>query len=337
MRKERGLGWLPDEAFRVGSIGGTEPLLSGVTQRGGPSVVHGGWRHQPETRVVMLAVVPGEEPLAEDTGVLDRTEPLRELRAVLQGLELGLGERIVVGDLGARVAPRHAELRQQQRHGLAGHRRATIGVEKPLAWSDALLRASLGDQPLCERGGLPWREHPAGHVSAEDVEYHVEVEVGPLHRTQECGDVPRPHLVGGGRQEFRFLIDRVTELVPALRDLRLFVEDAVEGSDGTMVSAFIKQGGVHCGRGVVNEPVAMQGGEDRLPLVGRQGPRGTWPLGGRRRRLLSTIEPGSGEAEGGTGRFDADGRREGPCGGHQLCPPSAGVWSGMPRRIETFF
>lgn len=186
MREERGLGWLPDEAFRVGSIGGTEHLLSGVTQRGGPSVVHGGWRHQPETRVVMLAVVPGEEPLAEGTGVLDRTEPLRELRAVLQGLELGLGERIVVGDLGARVAPRHAELRQQQRHGLAGHRRATIGVEKQLAWSDALLRASLGDQPLCERGGLPWREHPAGHVSAEDVEYHVEVEVGPLHRTQEC-------------------------------------------------------------------------------------------------------------------------------------------------------
>ena len=113
-------GGLPDEALRVGRIGRQEHLVPGVPHRGSPYVVHGGWRHQPDARVVMLAVVPGEEPLAEDTGVLDRTEPLRELRAILQGFELGLGER-VVGDLGARVAPRHAELRQQQHHGLAGH------------------------------------------------------------------------------------------------------------------------------------------------------------------------------------------------------------------------
>ena len=75
------LGRLPHEAFRMGGIGGHEHPLPCVTHRGGPAVVHGGWRHQPEARVVVLVVVPGKEPLAEDTGVLDRTEALGELRA----------------------------------------------------------------------------------------------------------------------------------------------------------------------------------------------------------------------------------------------------------------
>jgi hypothetical protein len=60
----------------------------------------------------------------------------------------------------------------------------------------------------------------------------------------------------------------VTELIPALLDLRLFIEDAVEGSDGTVVTAFIEQGGVDRGRGLVDETVAVQGREDRLPLFG---------------------------------------------------------------------
>jgi len=46
--------------------------------------------------------------------------------------------------------------------------------------------------------------------------------------------------MGGGRQEFRLLIGRVTELVLALLDLRLLIEDAVESSDGTVVAAFIE-------------------------------------------------------------------------------------------------
>ncbi len=51
-------------------------------------------------------------------------------------------------------------------------------------------RASLGDQPLGECGRLPWREYPARHLAAEDVEHHVEVEVGPLYGTQEFREVP---------------------------------------------------------------------------------------------------------------------------------------------------
>jgi hypothetical protein len=52
---------------------------------------------QAESAMAMIFVVPGEEPLAVGAGCLDRGEPAREVRPVLQRLELGLGERVVVG------------------------------------------------------------------------------------------------------------------------------------------------------------------------------------------------------------------------------------------------
>jgi hypothetical protein len=50
----------------------------------------------------MLAVVPGEERLTEDAGVLDASEAFRELRAILLRFKLGLGEGIIVA--GVRLA-----------------------------------------------------------------------------------------------------------------------------------------------------------------------------------------------------------------------------------------
>ena len=91
--------------------------------------MHGGRRHQPNAGVAMLAVVPGEEPLAEDTGVLEAAEACREVRPVFQCLELGLRKGVVIEDLGPRMTPRHPEIRQQQCYGLAGHGRAPIGME----------------------------------------------------------------------------------------------------------------------------------------------------------------------------------------------------------------
>jgi glycerol-3-phosphate dehydrogenase len=66
----------------VRGIGDTEHLLPGVTHRGIPPIVHGGLRYQPDSRVAVRAVVPGEECLAEDAGVLDIAEACREVSAV---------------------------------------------------------------------------------------------------------------------------------------------------------------------------------------------------------------------------------------------------------------
>ena len=55
--------------------------------------------HQGDPRVTVLGVVPGEERAAEGPGVLDGAEAVGKVGLVLEGLELGLGERVVVGDV----------------------------------------------------------------------------------------------------------------------------------------------------------------------------------------------------------------------------------------------
>ncbi len=54
-------------------------------------------------RVAVFVVVPGEEDLAMATGVLDGTAAVREVRSVLQGLEVRLAEGIVVAGVGSAV------------------------------------------------------------------------------------------------------------------------------------------------------------------------------------------------------------------------------------------
>src|SRR5712692_5354290 len=67
--------------------------------------MHVGGRQQAKTAVMVLGVVPREEDVAVGPGVLDRAEPVRERRSVLQRLELRFGERVVVAATSA--AERH--------------------------------------------------------------------------------------------------------------------------------------------------------------------------------------------------------------------------------------
>ena len=94
-----------------------------------------------------------------------------------------------------------AEVGEQQRDRLGGHRGAAVGVDGQLPAADALLRAGLGDQLLGQVGGLAGGDHPADDVAAVDVEDHVQVVVGPLRRAVQLGDVPGPDLVRPGGQQ----------------------------------------------------------------------------------------------------------------------------------------
>ena len=59
--------------------------------------------------MAVLGVVPREERPAEGDGGVDIVESPGEAGVVLQGLELGLGEGVVIADLGGeRVIPRSA-------------------------------------------------------------------------------------------------------------------------------------------------------------------------------------------------------------------------------------
>ncbi len=83
---------LIDEALWVSGIGRHEHLVpDGLHQVGSP-LVHGHRRHQPDPRVAILAVVPGEESLTEGAGLVEVAKQFREIRTRLQRFELGHGK-----------------------------------------------------------------------------------------------------------------------------------------------------------------------------------------------------------------------------------------------------
>ena len=67
---------------------------------GASSVDIAGGEHG-DTGVSMLAVVPGEEGSTKRGRGVDVVEAAREAGVVLEGFELGFGERVVVADPGS--------------------------------------------------------------------------------------------------------------------------------------------------------------------------------------------------------------------------------------------
>jgi hypothetical protein len=102
--------------------------------------MHDGRRQKPQAAVAVLLVVPAEEDLPKGPAILDRSEPLRKLRTILERFELRFGKRIVVGDLRTAMRFGDPEIGEQQRHRLALHRRAAVCMKGQLPRDDALLR-----------------------------------------------------------------------------------------------------------------------------------------------------------------------------------------------------
>src|SRR6266568_5473614 len=133
--------------------------------------------------------------------------------------------------------------------------------------SNALPGAGLVDEPLGKRGALPVGHHPADHVAAEDVEHDVEIEVGPLRRAEQLGDVPAPQLVGAAGQQLRGGIDGMAELIAPLPHLRVLGQEAIHRAFGTDVLPGVEQRGIDLRRGVIHEARLMQQREDRAALA----------------------------------------------------------------------
>ena len=100
-------------------------------------------------------------------------------------------------------------------------------MKRELARLDSLACAGLADQLLREGRALVVRDHPAHDVAAEDVEDHVQVEVRPLRRAVQLGDVPAPHLVRLGRQQFGLRVLGMPKLITSFPDLMICRENAV--------------------------------------------------------------------------------------------------------------
>ncbi len=105
----------------------------------------------------LLVVVVHEEHLAERSGVFDAAEALGELRAVLERLELGLAERVVIAHMRAAVGAADAEEGEQLDHGVRGHRAAPVGVDGELAGRYLMAGDGVGDEFFGELARLRGR------------------------------------------------------------------------------------------------------------------------------------------------------------------------------------
>src|SRR5689334_10444633 len=175
-------------------------------------------RREPnQAAVVMLVVVPGEELAAVRERVLEAaSEAIGKPWAVLQRLEVALAEGVVVGDVRAAQRFLDAQVREQLAERLAGHGSSAVGMQDELARRDVVFLTALAQQPPRQFSALAAGEHPADNVATEDVEHDVQVEVRPLLRSQQLRDVPRPNLVRGSRDQLRFLVIRMPQLIASL-------------------------------------------------------------------------------------------------------------------------
>jgi hypothetical protein len=146
-----------------------------------------------------------------------------------------------------------AEVSEEQRHGFRGHGGAAVGVDGQLITRDPLPGARLADEPFGERGALPMGHHPADDVPTEDVEHDVQVEVGPLGRPEEIGDVPAPQLVRPAGEELGGNIAGMSKLVPPLPNLLVGRQEAVHRPLRAEVPPLVEEGRVDCRGGDIHE------------------------------------------------------------------------------------
>src|SRR5664279_2254537 len=286
---------------------------------------------------MVLAVIPAKKVLTEGTCVLDRAETIGKLRSVLKGFELTFRVGIVIRDMRPTVRLGDSQICQQKSHRLGGHRGSAIGVEVELAGHDELLVAGVADQALGELGAFAIGYHPADDIAAEDVQDHVEIEIGPLHRPQQLGDVPTPDLVGSRGQQLRLLIGGMTELVATFPHFAVFGQDPVHRAERTQKNAFIQQGGKDLRRSLVPKTFGMQLIQHRLPLGRRQSASRGGPLGRQGDRLPAAIPGCPGHPQSTTGSRLTNTDRQLLDGAHSFSSSIGVSGIGLPSRAASFF
>src|ERR1035437_3268333 len=182
-----------------------------------------------------------------------------------------------------------SQVSQHEGNRLGGHRGSAISVEVELAGNDELLVAGFADQALGQLGTFAVGDHPADDIATEDVQDHVEIEVRPLGRPQELGNIPTPNLVGRRDKQLGLFVRRMTELVPTLPHLAVFSQDSVHRADRTKKNAFIQERGEDLRWRFVPKAFRMQVLQHYLSFGRRQSTSGRGPLGRRGNRLQIAI------------------------------------------------
>jgi hypothetical protein len=109
----RGLRVLAHEPFGIAGVRRGEGVCAGGPYQLGVSIVDIMGSVPGDAGMTMLLVVPPVERLDMCPGMFEAGEPVREVRPVLQRLELGLRKGIIVGRPWPGVTSFHAQVRQQ--------------------------------------------------------------------------------------------------------------------------------------------------------------------------------------------------------------------------------
>jgi hypothetical protein len=225
------------------------------------AIVNGGRRHQPESGVAMLVVVPGKEGMGPGSRIGQTTKTVRVIRAVLHRFELSLGVGIIIGDVRTGVALAYAQVRQEKGERFAGHRTPPVSVQNQLVRGDALFGTTVGHQLFGQRSQFSVGYHVTYRVATEEVQDGVEIIGDVCHRPAQLGNVPRPDLVGCGGHQLRLGVGRMPFLVPPFAHFIVITQDALHGTHRAKIDFFIKQRAINLSRRAVHKPVTVE----RLP------------------------------------------------------------------------
>src|SRR5438874_1702351 len=146
---------------------GVERAARGKDRYVVPGVTVAG-RDEADAAVLVLPVVPVDETRDPLASLLDAGEAARRiLRAVLEGLEQRLDERVVVGHARSAERRHDAEALQRRQHRRALHRAAVVRVKHPTAQVEAGAGAGLTNALDECRGKICGLA--IAHVVAEDL------------------------------------------------------------------------------------------------------------------------------------------------------------------------
>lgn len=104
--------------------------------------------------MIVLVVVPQKERLGPGSRIGEGAKALREIRPILEGLEVGLGIGVIIRRIGTGMGLGHTQIGQQQGHRLRAHRAAAVGVQGQLTRRDALFSTRLLDEGFRQPGCL---------------------------------------------------------------------------------------------------------------------------------------------------------------------------------------
>src|ERR1019366_8578698 len=166
-----------------------------------------------------------------------------------------------------------------------------VGMQGELSWWNVLFYTALLDQSLGQFRAFLHRHHPASDVPAEDIEDHVEVEVRPLGRSEQFGDVPAPKLIGSRGHQFWLLVERMSELIAALARFAASFEEAMYAADRAKILPFIEQRRINSSWGAILEAFFMEASQDGFPFRWTKCPRRGRPRRGHRRSRSLTAIP----------------------------------------------